>query len=96
MITYGEPQEQTYTRTKPKNPLIPDCPNCDGETELNGQGGINCFFCGLDTGSKLPESSNQPHPFPEREIMPVLTKEDGTKVVIYPTGEEKPLVDNLG
>ena len=30
-------------------PVIPNCPNCNGERELSGTGGYTCFFCGMET-----------------------------------------------
>ena len=32
---------------KTETQKLPKCPQCSGETELNGTGGYNCFFCGL-------------------------------------------------
>lgn len=38
---------------------IPNCPSCNGETELNGHGGISCFFCGYDSGRSMPNPGNK-------------------------------------
>lgn len=34
-----------------KNSVIPKCPVCHGERELNGMGGFVCFFCGSESRS---------------------------------------------
>ena len=38
----------TKWATPPKQPIkvIPNCPVCNGERELNGLGGFVCYFCG--------------------------------------------------
>jgi hypothetical protein len=43
---------------KPKN-TEGSCPNCEGQTELNGNGGTHCFFCNHDYGNQIPENNPQ-------------------------------------
>lgn len=44
--------EEKYFPTKG----LLNCPKCNGQTELNGQGGIECHFCGYNSGTKLTKN----------------------------------------
>lgn len=78
---------------------LPDCPACNGQTELNGLGGVHCFFCGFDTGRHAPvaDSISPPGSVEKREPAEVLPMVKQGGKTFYKTADGKllPLIDNL-